>query len=317
MKRIFFSTDIHGSEVCFRKFINSAKHFKADVLILGGDLTGKIVVPIVKKEKTGLYEASVAGALRKVGEDGLPELYKSITYCGSYPYLISEEEYVNMQLDTAKIDELFSEAIEKSLTNWLQMAEEGLRSLGVPIYGMPGNDDPPIVEEVLKRSKYLENVEDRVIDVYGFELLSCGWSNHTPWNTRRETTENNLSEKIESMISRVKNRETMIFNFHVPPKDTQIDQAPKLDEKLKPQTAGGDIVTFSAGSSAVREAIEIYQPVISLHGHIHESRGRIMIGKKSHCFNPGSEYGEGILRGAIVNLDERKKKYVSSQFVAG
>ncbi|MCL6544390.1 MAG: nickel-dependent hydrogenase large subunit, partial [Bryobacteraceae bacterium] len=55
MKRIFFSTDIHGSDVCFRKFLSCAKHLQADALILGGDLTGKMVVPIVYDETSGMY----------------------------------------------------------------------------------------------------------------------------------------------------------------------------------------------------------------------------------------------------------------------
>src|SRR6266568_2674048 len=46
---IFFATDIHGSERCFIKFINAAKFYQADVLILGGDITGKAMVPIVRQ----------------------------------------------------------------------------------------------------------------------------------------------------------------------------------------------------------------------------------------------------------------------------
>ena len=35
--RIYFATDIHGSEVCWRKFLNAARFYQADKLILGGD----------------------------------------------------------------------------------------------------------------------------------------------------------------------------------------------------------------------------------------------------------------------------------------
>ncbi len=45
--RVFFATDIHGSDVCWRKFLNAGKFHKADVLIMGGDMTGKAMVPIV------------------------------------------------------------------------------------------------------------------------------------------------------------------------------------------------------------------------------------------------------------------------------
>ena len=45
-KRICFVTDVHGSERCFRKFLNTAKFYDAQYLILGGDITGKTLVPI-------------------------------------------------------------------------------------------------------------------------------------------------------------------------------------------------------------------------------------------------------------------------------
>ncbi|MCL6444907.1 MAG: metallophosphoesterase [Alicyclobacillus sp.] len=316
MKRIFFSSDLHGSEICFRKFLNSAKHFNADVLILGGDLTGKMVVPIVRREDTGLYEATIGGVVHRVDSDGLQDLEKRISFGGWYPYRMTEEDFEAAQRDPSKVEDLFSNAIEESLTRWFEMAQQVLEPLGVPIYGVPGNDDTSVVEEVFRKSKYVRNVELQVVEIFGFELLSCGWANPTPWKTPRETSEDELAAKIKSMVDQVKNRDAMIFNFHVPPKNTPLDQAPKLDDSLKPQTAAGELLTIGAGSTAVREAIEKYQPIVTLHGHIHESRGKVTIGK-SVCLNPGSEYGEGILRGVIVNLDERNKRFLSSQFVAG
>jgi Icc-related predicted phosphoesterase len=56
------------------------------------------------------------------------------------------------------------------------------------------------------------------------------------------------------------------------------------------------------GSTAVREAIERQRPLLGLHGHVHESAGVEKIGR-TVCINPGSDYGDGILRGAIVELD--------------
>jgi hypothetical protein len=60
---------------------------------------------------------------------------------------------------------------------------------------------------------------------------------------------------------------------------------------------------ISVGSKAVRAAIEKYQPLVGLHGHIHESRSAQKIGRTT-CINPGSEYGEGILRGCLVTFAE-------------
>jgi Icc-related predicted phosphoesterase len=61
------------------------------------------------------------------------------------------------------------------------------------------------------------------------------------------------------------------------------------------------------GSTAVRDAIERYQPALSLHGHIHEARGVHWLGR-TLALNPGSEYAEGTMKGAIVNLEPTRVK---------
>jgi Icc-related predicted phosphoesterase len=109
------------------------------------------------------------------------------------------------------------------------------------------------------------------------------------------------------MVSKVHDMRNCIFNLHVPPYDCGLDTCPKLDENLKPVYAGSEIMTISSGSKAVRNAIEKHQPVLGLHGHIHESRGFVKIGR-TLCLNPGSEYTEGMLRGVVVDLDEKGVK---------
>jgi hypothetical protein len=96
-----------------------------------------------------------------------------------------------------------------------------------------------------------------------------------------------------------------IFNLHVPPLRTPLDQAMLLDEEMRPVLRGGSPVIDGVGSSAVRSAIEAYQPLLSLHGHIHESRGTTKLGR-TVAVNPGSEYSEGVLRGALITVSERK-----------
>ena len=68
---------------------------------------------------------------------------------------------------------------------------------------------------------------------------------------------------------------------------------------------GGSPVISGVGSSAVRASIEAHQPLLALHGHIHESRGQVRLGR-TVSLNPGSEYAEGVLRGVIVTLSRRK-----------
>ncbi|MEM3571666.1 MAG: hypothetical protein QW589_07055, partial [Candidatus Bathyarchaeia archaeon] len=139
------------------------------------------------------------------------------------------------------------------------------------------------------------------------EMISTGYANITPWHCPRDIPEEELEKKIEEMVTKIENMSTAIFCFHVPPYGTKLDQAPKLDEKLQIVIEGGHVVMTSAGSVAVRKAIEKYQPLLGLHGHIHESRAFDKIGR-TMCFNPGSEYGEGIFHGALINLDKDKVK---------
>jgi Icc-related predicted phosphoesterase len=68
-----------------------------------------------------------------------------------------------------------------------------------------------------------------------------------------------------------------------------------------------------AGSTAVREAIEELQPLVGLHGHIHEGRGETKIGR-TLCLNPGSVYSEGVLNGVLLTLaDGQVRDYQFTQ----
>ena len=134
------------------------------------------------------------------------------------------------------------------------------------------------------------------------EMITLGFTNHTPWNSPREVDEEELGKKIEAMASGVKNMQSAIFNIHVPPIDTVIDKAPMVDSNLKVVVKGNQVQMVSAGSSAVRGAIETHQPLLGIHGHIHEAKGIVKIGR-TLCANPGSEYGEGILRGFLAQLE--------------
>ena len=177
-----------------------------------------------------------------------------------------------------------------------------------------GNDDLREITPILQSSDFVIDPEEKVVNLNSrYEMLSTGWSNPTPWKTPRECSEEELAGKIDEMSRQVKDFKNCIFNIHVPPIDSGLDTAPKLDHNLKPVVEGGEIAVAPAGSTAVRAAIEKYQPLLGLHGHIHESKGFVSIGR-TLCINPGSEYSEGILRGVIVDLeDERVKNFLLTQ----
>jgi len=301
--RLFFATDLHGSEKCFLKFLNAPQPYKVNTLILGGDVTGKMIIPIIKATDGGYAAEFLSNKYTLNSEKEVEELEKKIRFTGYYPYRTTPDEVAEMRAHPEKLDAVFTDVMTGTLRRWVTLAEERLKGKGVKVYMTGGNDDRPEVEDVLKSSDYVVDPEGEVVTLEdGREMLSSGWSNPTPWKTPRECSEEEIAAKLDSMISKIHNMETCVFNLHVPPYDSGLDTCPKLDETLKPVYAGSEIIMMSAGSTAVRSAIEKNQPVVGLHGHIHESRGFIKIGR-TLCLNPGSEYTEGILRGVIVELE--------------
>jgi Icc-related predicted phosphoesterase len=306
--KIFFATDLHGSEKCFLKFVNAARFYKANTLIMGGDITGKMIIPIIK-EPNGKYHATFVGNKRTAkNEEELQDLQRAIRFAGYYPYLTNPQEMEQLQTDDSRVQAIFKELMLDTVKRWVELAEERLKESNIKVYITGGNDDVAEIEGIIGSSGYVIDPEDRVVDLEGkFEMISTGWSNPTPWKTARECPEDYLWAKIEKMAAQVKNMKNCIFNLHVPPIDSGLDTCPKLDENLKPVLAGGEIVMTSGGSTSVRKAIETWQPLLGLHGHIHESKGFLKIGR-TLCLNPGSEYSEGILRGALVELDDGSVK---------
>jgi uncharacterized protein len=305
--KLFFTTDIHGSDRCFRKFINAAKFYGAQVLVLGGDITGKAVVPIVKGAGD-VYTANFSMEPRRVGTAELPVLVKEVQFNGFYPFVTNPDELATIRAEPDGVANLFRRLIAESLKSWVALAEERLPAQNVSIYISPGNDDDLVVDEVLASSTFVINPEERIVEVApGVPMLTLGLSNPTPWHSPREVSEEELGWRLNALAERMPHPGGLsIYNTHLPPKDTPIDQAARLDETLKPIVQGGQIVMTGVGSSSVREAILKYQPALGLHGHVHEAAGAIRLGK-TICINPGSEYSDGILRGALITLDEKKK----------
>ena len=306
--RVYFITDVHGSTRCFKKFLNAAKFYSADVLILGGDITGKVMVPIVERTDGG-YDCTFQGEeMRLKNRKEVDEMVAKAADSGSYCTVVSKNEFEELSSDPSKVTGLFNRLMVGRVKDWIGLAEERLGKTQVKCFISPGNDDIFQIDPVLSSSSYVVNPEEKVIDIDAHhEMITLGTTNHTPWHSPREVDEADLQKKIERMADGVKNMASAIFNIHVPPINTLIDQAPQVDETLKVVVKSGQVQIISAGSSACRAAIEKYQPMLGLHGHIHESRGITKLGKTT-CAHPGSEYGEGILRGFLADLDGAKIK---------
>jgi len=301
-------TDVHGSDRCFKKFVNAGKFYKANVLILGGDITGKMIVPIIRQHD-GTWKASAFGQeLTMKSSQELDETIKMIRDAGAYPYETDGKEYEELQAKPEAVEKLFARLMVEGVKRWMDLAEERLKGSGIRCYVSPGNDDIFAIDDVLNSAGYVINPEEKVVEIDGeHEMITLGYANRTPWNSPREVDEEVLSQKIQRMADQVRDMSKCIFNLHVPPIGTPIDQAPKLDAEFKPVIQGGHLQMISAGSTATRQAIEKYRPLVGMHGHIHESKGTVKIGN-TLCFNPGSEYSSGILRGLLCQLDGNKIK---------
>jgi Icc-related predicted phosphoesterase len=311
---IFYASDIHGSERVFRKFLNAAAFYKVRAIVFGGDLTGKAIVPFVETGP-GLYRAEVFGTDHSVAEgSALEELEQFVRDRGAYPYRTTPEEMASLAGDPVLLKQTFSRLMLQTAEKWVTLADERLRAAGIPALMMPGNDDEPEVKQILAQGDWITDAEDQLVDLGGYQVISFGWATTTPWHSPREVTEAELAERLGSLAAKLDPNQPAIFNFHDPPARSGLDMAYKMTGDMKVEMAGGQAMLAPVGSAAVRDLIEQIQPVLSLHGHIHESRASRKIGR-TLAVNPGSSYTEGVLQGVIVSV--KGSKVTGHQLVTG
>ncbi len=312
--KIYFATDIHGSERCFFKFLNAGKSYGADAVILGGDVTGKALVPVVEAAG-GSFTVNLFGKAETAADPAeLADLERRIRTLGFYPYRTTPEEHARLADDADYLSSVFDEVMRKATERWVEIADARLQEAGLPCLVMPGNDDIPVVKDVLAQGRWLVQGEDRVVELGPYQVACLGYSTITPWNSPRELSEEQMAERLAKLTEQIQPGRPVIFNIHNPPADSGTDLAFKLTGDMRIETAGGEPVKVPVGSRAVRSAIETVQPVLALHGHIHESRAMTAIGRTKVC-NPGSLYPDGVLQGVVVTLDGDKVK--GFKFVSG
>jgi Icc-related predicted phosphoesterase len=311
--RLFFATDIHGSDVCFKKFVNAGRFYNASHLIMGGDITGKSLVTI---ERSNGSWSTTFREHRHVctTESELEALVQAIRDSGQYPF-VGESDEIAALADPDHRAAVFTEAVVSGIQRWMEIAAARLDDTGIECFVTPGNDDFWEIDPVLERAEAVHFVEGRRVRLGDrHEMITTGYSNETPWKTERELGEDELEARLERLWEEVEDPANTVAVFHAPPRDTALDEAPELDADLTLKSGPGGIRMTHVGSSAVRASIERHQPLCGLHGHVHESKGTELLGR-TLCLNPGSEYGEGILAGALVTLGDRR--VVSHQFISG
>jgi Icc-related predicted phosphoesterase len=308
LTRILYGSDFHGSEAVFRKFLSAAFQYKANVLIVGGDVTGKAMIPIIHQGK-GCYMGHVFGRREEAcTPDELEKLKKTISNVGFYPIVLEQDEAAELEGSREQMAGRFAHEMSARVRDWMALAEEKLVPAGIELYFMPGNDDLYDIDQVIAEYPHVKNPDMQCHIIGGeYELLGNSNANMTPWACERDLEEDQLQVKLGTLAEMISTPEKAIVILHVPPVDSGLDSCPELDKDLKIITKGGQIMLKSAGSPAVRAFIEKIQPLLTLHGHIHESPGHVRIGR-TLCINAGSEYAEGILKAAIINLEDSRVK---------
>lgn len=312
LTKILFFTDVHGATTIYRKALNAAIIYKADVLIFGGDISGKYIVPVFDKGN-GLFEATLSGELIRGKSD---EIDARVEKIGGYSYYVTQEEWNELLNDENKMNSIYLNLAKNRLKIWLKLAEDHLKQHNIKFYLNIGNDDHEDLENVINESSFVINPNKKIVKIDdNHEMLSLSYTNITPWKCYGDREENYLYQILESLAKNLENPSHSIFNLHCPPLNTKIDLAPKLDKDLKPiYVPGGEPEFQHVGCKAVRDIIQKYQPLVGLHGHIHESNGVEKIGK-TMCFNPGSEYTSLIFKGLLLNLSIEKVE--SFMFING
>ena len=302
--KLYFCSDIHGSDLCWRKFLATPKFYGADAIVCGGDITGKFLVPIVR-QTDGTWTSQFMGLHRRPRTEAeLATLRQRIADSGQYAFETTPEENSALSGNQAAIDKVFRRLVVERVERWLTMAEERLEGTGVRVLVSGANDDFFEVDEALSCSDVVEDPNGRVLELDGTEFIGLGYGNITPWHCPRDVSEEELAARIAEVADRVRDPGRAIFSLHVPPFGSGLDFAPRLDANLQMVMTGSGPEMIPVGSTAVRDAILRYQPTLSLHGHIHESKGVQWIGR-TRAVNPGSEYAEGVLDGALVDVDPR------------
>ncbi|MCX6223059.1 MAG: metallophosphoesterase [Bacteroidia bacterium] len=313
--KIFFATDIHGSDVCFKKLLNAQKFYQADIVILGGDMTGKMVIPIYKMQNGNFQSEILQQNFILKTKDELQKYISNTANMGLYPYLTDEDEMKTLHDNKTKADDIFKKLIVERLTQWVELADKKMKVVNSNLFVCPGNDDDYFIDDILKQSTSIINLENKVFDISEeYQILSTGHSNLTPWHTPREISENELEKVLTELSQKVNINKATIYNIHVPPYDSKIDECAELDSEFRVMSSLGQIKKQPVGSTAVRKIIEKNHPMLGLFGHVHEGKGMFNL-NGTLCFNPGSNYQEGVLNGCLLNLG--RHIVTGYQFITG
>ncbi len=284
--KLMFVSDLHGSEIAYRKALNAAKMYNVDYLVIGGDITSKNIALIERNNDKYYFNGN---------EIDIKTVYEEARKYGYYIYTASKEEIQKIEESKEYYESIKKTLVEKQIDNWIKIEEEKLRDTNIKVFWSYGNDDPLYLDEIF--SKYnirdegiFELEEGRTNSLY---LVSYGYVNPTPFKSYREEPDSTIYIKGEDFLSKIDDPTRAILNFHAPPYNTKLDVAIINGKKRE-----------HVGSRGVRDLIEKYKPLLGLHGHIIESPATDKI-KNTVIVNPGSLAYEGNLKYSIIVIERK------------
>lgn len=313
---VFFATDLHGSDACFRKLLSllgrKVKLKKQpDAIVLGGDFIcpslpqrPDVLVHVVKVSD-GTYETRYRGqsvVLRN--EPELRTFCQTLAATGSYFNVCTTDELYELSEHPKKFNALLLRLQFERARTWVELADRKFGNLHRSIFVTPGHNDPPGIEEVFKASRVFVYCDEQVLQIGGgITLLSVGHSIYTSRHGYREQPEDVLHDTLWSLAEQVPDMGRCAVHTHCPPYGTALD----LGYEVDPTTGEAHLDISGAkqqhvGSQAVREFILHFKPLLGLHGFVHPVFAYSRLGT-TICFNPGTEYYVPRLRGAYLVLD--------------
>ncbi|MHB1908008.1 MAG: metallophosphoesterase family protein [Nitrososphaerales archaeon] len=300
--RFLFASDIHSSETVWRKILGYAKSSDLDVVI-GGDLcSSDLDIRFAIDEGSQRFKLGEESGGKIVNRDGLVAFQDRTRSKGSYCALVTRREYTELKHNKPKMEKLFKDVAVRELEKSFAEAESKLSRSGRKIYLLCGNDDYQEAADFVAnyKSKVIVPFEDRFVELGSSHelLIGLGQSNPDPsgiLHFPRQREEYEIMQVLRKISKGVEMSKTILVT-HPPPHGTKLDV---IDS--------GEHI----GSTSVRQFIEEFEPIIGLHGHIHESPGTdYLVGRKSGSeipvINPGSEYEKGILNGIVVEIEHGK-----------
>ncbi|MEJ2348559.1 MAG: metallophosphoesterase [Anaerolineales bacterium] len=239
----FFVSDLHGELSRYEKLFEAIRTEKPVVVFLGGDLLPSASIAFSQAMKSaGLFvkDVLVAGfrlLKRQMGE-GYPRV---LLILGNDDPRAIEREIIKGE--------------SEHIWQYMHMRRTTLRGFSIYGYALV----PPTPFTLKDWEKYdLSHFVD-----HGCVPPDEGWRTvpAQAYEVKYGTIQEDLANLVgENDLSRA------IFLFHAPPYQTALDRA-----GLDGRSINGVPVDVHVGSIAVKRFIEARQPLITLHGHIHES----------------------------------------------